>query len=184
MAEGNYKILKQEVSGNELSPGKSSQVRHYTVKEYEDDLEQLRDENCRLKLRIFLLEQLTKHPNAANNGVFGLGTSVDYSPYFQIEQLKAHSYQLEGQFKHIEYILQQERVHSNKLEADLKDAKLQATLIGVRCQGLQFGLQEHSSKLGDLLQELKQRGKDLAGCNLRIRELEEALNAQYQDIKF
>jgi hypothetical protein len=64
-------------SGDEWSLGKSSQVRHYTVKEYEDHLHQLRNENFHLKLRIYFLEQGTTHPNAANNKQDPMDKNVD-----------------------------------------------------------------------------------------------------------
>jgi chromosome segregation ATPase len=79
--------------------------------------------------------------------------------------------------------LQQETVHSNQLEADLQEAQQEAECIGVRCQGLEFELKQRDSKLEDLVQELEQRGQDLAGCNLRIRTLEEALSAKEPEIQ-
>jgi chromosome segregation ATPase len=83
----------------------------------------------------------------------------------------------------MEYNLQQESVHSNQLEVDLQEAQQEVECVGVRCQGLELELQQRNSKLEDLLQELEQRGQDLAGCNLRIRTLEEALSAKEPEIQ-
>jgi len=44
-------------------------------------------------------------------------------------------------------------------------------------------LKQRDSKLEDLVQELEQRGQELAGCNLRIRTLEEALSAKEPEIQ-
>jgi hypothetical protein len=41
-------------------------------------------------------------------------------------------------------------------------------------------MKHRDSKLEDLLQELEQKGQAVAGCNLKIRTLEEALIAKEQ----
>jgi chromosome segregation ATPase len=79
--------------------------------------------------------------------------------------------------------LQEETVHSKQLEADLQEALQENKRIRVRCQGLELEMKHRDNKLEDLLQELEQKGQDLAGCNLRIRTLEEALSAKEPEIQ-
>jgi len=43
------------------SPGKTSPIRGRTMKEYEDQLSQLKKENFNLKLRIYFLEERMGH---------------------------------------------------------------------------------------------------------------------------
>jgi chromosome segregation ATPase len=83
----------------------------------------------------------------------------------------------------MECTLQKETIRSNQLEADLQDAQEEAECVGVRCQSLELELQQRDSKLEDLQQELDHRRQDLAGCNLRIRTLEEALSAKEPEIQ-
>jgi hypothetical protein len=44
-------------------------------------------------------------------------------------------------------------------------------------------MKHRNSKLKDLLQELEQKRQALAGCNLKIRTLEEALSAKEPEIQ-
>ena len=76
--------------------------------------------------------------------------------------------------------MQEERVHSKQLEADLQEAQQENERVKVRCQGLELEMKQRDSKLEDLVVELEQ---DLAGCNLRIRTLEEALSAKEPEIQ-
>jgi len=46
------------------SPGKTSPIRGRTMKEYEDQLSQLKKENFNLKLRIYFLEERMGHISA------------------------------------------------------------------------------------------------------------------------
>ena len=80
----------------------------------------------------------------------------------------------------MEGTLQEERVHSKQLEADLQEAQQENERVKVRCQGLELEMKQRDSKLEDLVVELEQ---DLAGCNLRIRTLEEALSAKEPEIQ-
>lgn len=79
--------------------------------------------------------------------------------------------------------LQEERVHSKQLEADLQEAQQESERVKVRCQGLELEIKQRDRKLDDLVVELEQKGQDLAGCNLRIRTLEEALSAKEPEIQ-
>jgi len=79
--------------------------------------------------------------------------------------------------------LQEERVHSKQLEADLQEAQQENERVKVRCQGLELEIKQRDRKLDDLVVELEQKGQDLAGCNLRIRTLEEALSAKEPEIQ-
>jgi septal ring factor EnvC (AmiA/AmiB activator) len=90
---------------------------------------------------------------------------------------------LYAQVRKLEFTLHQETIHSNQLEADLQEAQQEAERVGVRCQGLELELKQRDLKLEDLSQELEQRGQDLAGSNLRIRTLEEALSAKEPEIQ-
>ncbi|PNF41505.1 hypothetical protein B7P43_G13036, partial [Cryptotermes secundus] len=262
------------------SPGKTSPIRGRTVKEYEDQLTQLRKENFNLKLRIYFLEERMGHMNAADDKedpvkknielkveaeqlrkevsdkevlicqaakaleladeehqgelkkireerhiekeemksriqeletelkeyenklkdpkflqldstalmteVFGLGaanTCDDHHDQEEIEKMKHHIEELEAQVQQLEFTLQQETVHSSQLETELQEAQQEAQHVSVRCQGLELELKQCGNKLEDLVQELDQRGQDLAGCNLRIRTLEEALSAKEPEIQ-
>lgn len=79
--------------------------------------------------------------------------------------------------------MQEERVHSKQLEADLQEAQQENERVKVRCQGLELEIKQRDNKLEDLVLELEQKGQDLAGCNLRIRTLEEALSAKEPEIQ-
>jgi chromosome segregation ATPase len=88
-----------------------------------------------------------------------------------------------AQVQQLEFTLQEETVHSDHLEADLREAQQEAECVGVRCQGLELELKQRDCKLEHLVQELEHRGQDLAGCNLRIRTLEGALSAKESEIQ-
>jgi hypothetical protein len=49
------------------SPGKTSPIRGRTMKEYEDQLSQLKKENFNLKLRIYFLEERMGHMSSADD---------------------------------------------------------------------------------------------------------------------
>ena len=83
----------------------------------------------------------------------------------------------------LERTFQEEAVRSSQLEEYLQEAQQEAERVDIRCQGLELELKQRDGKLEDLLQELEQRGQDLAGCNLRIRTLEEALSAKEPEIQ-
>jgi hypothetical protein len=49
------------------SPGKTSPIRGHTMKEYEDQMSQLKKENFNLKLRIYFLEERMGHMSSADD---------------------------------------------------------------------------------------------------------------------
>ena len=83
----------------------------------------------------------------------------------------------------MENALHEEAIRSSQLEEELQEAQQEAERVNVRCQGLELELKQRDGKLEDLLQELEQKGQDLAGSNQRIRTLEEALSAKEPEIQ-
>jgi len=70
-----------------------------------------------------------------------------------------------------------------QLEADLPESQQENEVFKVHSEGLELEIRQHDSKFEDLVLELEQKGQDLAGCNLRIRTLEEVLSAKEPEIQ-
>ncbi|PSN39824.1 hypothetical protein C0J52_19185 [Blattella germanica] len=199
------------------SPGKTSPIRGRTMKEYEEQLSQLKKENFNLKLRIYFLEERMGHMNGQDdkedpvkkNIELKVSQDYDYVDQFRVEAeslrkevsdkqellcqaakaMDLIEEQHRGELKKIqeERDIEKEQMESKIKELEnvkyLQEAQQEAERVDIRCQGLELELKQRDGKLEDLLQELEQRGQDLAGCNLRIRTLEEALSAKEPEIQ-